>query len=116
MYVTIVDENDNAPMFQQPHYEILLDEGPATINASLITIQALDLDEDLTAQLPMPSLQATSSTPFVSTGIRSAAGGRVQEEGQLAKGTGGELSDIMWVGAEQRWVREETRGTASAAG
>ncbi|XP_034519483.1 LOW QUALITY PROTEIN: cadherin-23 [Ailuropoda melanoleuca] len=45
VYVTIVDENDNAPVFQQPHYEILLDEGPDSINASLITIQALDLDE-----------------------------------------------------------------------
>ncbi|XP_041605191.1 cadherin-23 isoform X1 [Vulpes lagopus] len=45
VYVTIVDENDNAPVFQQPYYEILLDEGPDTINASLITIKALDLDE-----------------------------------------------------------------------
>ncbi|XP_062957725.1 cadherin-23 isoform X1 [Cynocephalus volans] len=45
VYVTIVDENDNAPVFQQPHYEVLLDEGPDTINASLITIHALDLDE-----------------------------------------------------------------------
>ncbi|XP_054428626.1 cadherin-23 isoform X2 [Pteronotus mesoamericanus] len=45
VYVTIVDENDNAPVFQQPHYEILLDEGPDTINASLVTVQALDLDE-----------------------------------------------------------------------
>nr|XP_015002908.2 cadherin-23 isoform X3 [Macaca mulatta] len=45
VYVTIVDENDNAPMFQQPHYEVLLDEGPDTLNTSLITIQALDLDE-----------------------------------------------------------------------
>ncbi|KAM5240457.1 cadherin-23 isoform 1-T1 [Hipposideros larvatus] len=45
VYVTIVDENDNAPVFQKPHYEILLDEGPETINASLITVQALDLDE-----------------------------------------------------------------------
>ncbi|XP_046509158.1 cadherin-23 isoform X2 [Equus quagga] len=45
VYVTIVDENDNTPVFQQPHYEILLDEGPDTINTSLITIQALDLDE-----------------------------------------------------------------------
>ncbi|KAI5944238.1 Cadherin-23 [Manis javanica] len=45
VYVTIVDENDNAPVFQQPHYEILLDEGPDTINTSLLTIQALDLDE-----------------------------------------------------------------------
>ncbi|XP_021115236.1 cadherin-23 isoform X3 [Heterocephalus glaber] len=45
VYVTIVDENDNAPVFQQPHYEVLLDEGPDTVNASLITIQALDPDE-----------------------------------------------------------------------
>ncbi|XP_042546058.1 cadherin-23 isoform X1 [Dipodomys spectabilis] len=45
VYVTIVDENDNAPVFQQPHYEVVLDEGPATVNASLVTIQALDLDE-----------------------------------------------------------------------
>ncbi|XP_074195662.1 cadherin-23 isoform X1 [Rhinolophus sinicus] len=45
VYVTIVDENDNAPVFQQPYYEILLDEGPDTVNASLVTVQALDLDE-----------------------------------------------------------------------
>uniref|UniRef100_A0A2K6MW61 Cadherin related 23 n=1 Tax=Rhinopithecus bieti TaxID=61621 RepID=A0A2K6MW61_RHIBE len=45
VYVTIVDENDNAPMFQQPYYEVLLDEGPDTLNTSLIIIQALDLDE-----------------------------------------------------------------------
>lgn len=45
MYVTIVDENDNAPKFQQPHYEVSLDEGPDTINASLITVQAQDPDE-----------------------------------------------------------------------
>ncbi|KAK2504422.1 hypothetical protein MC885_006355, partial [Smutsia gigantea] len=45
VYVTVMDENDNAPVFQQPHYEILLDEGPDTINTSLLTVQALDLDE-----------------------------------------------------------------------
>ncbi|XP_038198152.1 cadherin-23 isoform X3 [Arvicola amphibius] len=45
VYVTIVDENDNAPVFQQPQYEVVLDEGPDTVNTSLITIQALDLDE-----------------------------------------------------------------------
>ncbi|XP_019363367.1 PREDICTED: cadherin-23 isoform X2 [Gavialis gangeticus] len=45
VYVTIVDENDNAPVFQQQHYEVTLDEGPDTLNATLITIQALDRDE-----------------------------------------------------------------------
>lgn len=59
--------------------------------------------KDPMAQLPMPSWQATSSTPFVSTDTRSAAGGRGQEEGHLAKGIGGQFSDIMGVGAEQRW-------------
>ncbi|XP_045423872.1 cadherin-23-like [Lemur catta] len=45
VYVTIVDENDNAPAFQQPHYEVLLDEGPDTVNTSLLTVRALDPDE-----------------------------------------------------------------------
>ncbi|XP_077896986.1 cadherin-23 isoform X2 [Ictidomys tridecemlineatus] len=45
VYVTIVDENDNAPVFPQPHYEVLLDEGPDTVNTSLVTVRALDLDE-----------------------------------------------------------------------
>lgn len=43
--VTILDENDNAPVFQQQQYEVTLDEGPATLNATLITIKALDPDE-----------------------------------------------------------------------
>ncbi|XP_038600145.1 cadherin-23 isoform X1 [Tachyglossus aculeatus] len=45
VYVTILDENDNAPVFQQQHYEVSLDEGPDTLNASLITVRALDWDE-----------------------------------------------------------------------
>ncbi|KAM9133337.1 cadherin-23 isoform 2-T2 [Pangshura tecta] len=43
--VTILDENDNAPVFQQQQYEVTLDEGPATLNATLITMKALDRDE-----------------------------------------------------------------------
>ncbi|XP_074928714.1 cadherin-23 isoform X1 [Chelonoidis abingdonii] len=43
--VTILDENDNAPVFQQQQYEVTLDEGPATLNATLIAIKALDRDE-----------------------------------------------------------------------
>ncbi|NWU98686.1 CAD23 protein, partial [Upupa epops] len=45
VYVTILDENDNAPVFQQQLYEVTLDEGPNTLNATLITVQALDQDE-----------------------------------------------------------------------
>ncbi|XP_061303855.1 cadherin-23 isoform X3 [Pezoporus flaviventris] len=45
VYVTVLDENDNAPTFQQQLYEVTLDEGPSTLNATLITVQALDQDE-----------------------------------------------------------------------
>ncbi|NXX96337.1 CAD23 protein, partial [Centropus bengalensis] len=45
VYVTILDENDNAPAFRQQLYEVTLDEGPATLNATLVTVQALDQDE-----------------------------------------------------------------------
>uniref|UniRef100_A0A8D2QA54 Cadherin-23 n=1 Tax=Zonotrichia albicollis TaxID=44394 RepID=A0A8D2QA54_ZONAL len=45
VYVTILDENDNAPAFRQQLYEVTLDEGPSSLNASLVTVQALDQDE-----------------------------------------------------------------------
>lgn len=45
VYVTVLDENDNAPVFRQQQYEVTLDEGPGTLNAILITINAVDLDE-----------------------------------------------------------------------
>ncbi|XP_075279271.1 cadherin-23 isoform X3 [Opisthocomus hoazin] len=45
VYVTVLDENDNAPAFQQQLYEVTLDEGPATLNATLVTVKALDWDE-----------------------------------------------------------------------
>ncbi|KAM6444065.1 cadherin-23 [Liasis olivaceus] len=45
VYVTILDENDNPPVFQQQPYEVTLDEGPGTRNAVLITISAVDRDE-----------------------------------------------------------------------
>ncbi|XP_060538229.1 cadherin-23 isoform X1 [Pantherophis guttatus] len=47
VYVTILDENDNPPVFQQQQYEVTLDEGPGTWNAVLITISAMDQDEGL---------------------------------------------------------------------
>ncbi|NWJ07911.1 CAD23 protein, partial [Crypturellus undulatus] len=45
VHVTVLDENDNAPTFQKPLYEVTLDEGPATLNATLVTVQAHDQDE-----------------------------------------------------------------------
>ncbi|NXN10050.1 CAD23 protein, partial [Indicator maculatus] len=45
VYVTILDENDNAPSFRQQLYEVTLDEGPDTLNATLVTVEALDQDE-----------------------------------------------------------------------
>ncbi|XP_062989358.1 cadherin-23-like [Elgaria multicarinata webbii] len=45
VYVTILDENDNVPVFRQQLYEVTLDEGPGTLNAILITINAVDFDE-----------------------------------------------------------------------
>ncbi|XP_069466825.1 cadherin-23 isoform X1 [Ambystoma mexicanum] len=43
--VTILDENDNFPVFQRLQYEVTLDEGPITLNAVIVTTTALDYDE-----------------------------------------------------------------------
>ncbi|XP_078387064.1 cadherin-23 [Cetorhinus maximus] len=45
--VSILDENDNHPAFQQQQYEITLDEGPSTLNSFNITVSAADQDEGL---------------------------------------------------------------------
>lgn len=102
MYVTIVDENDNAPVFQQPHYEILLDEGPDTINTSLLTIQALDLDEGPNGTVIYTLVAGNIINTFHINGHTVAAGG-VQEKGQLAKGIRGELSGMEGMEAEPSW-------------
>ncbi|XP_063814849.1 cadherin-23 isoform X2 [Pseudophryne corroboree] len=47
VFVTILDENDNAPMFQRLLYEVTLDEGPLTLNSVIITTTAVDQDEGL---------------------------------------------------------------------
>ncbi|NXG28840.1 CAD23 protein, partial [Dromaius novaehollandiae] len=45
VHVTVLDENDNAPTFERLLYEVTLDEGPATLNATLVAVQARDQDE-----------------------------------------------------------------------
>lgn len=102
VYVTVVDENDNAPVFQQPHYEILLDEGPDTINTSLLTIQALDLDEGPNGTVTYTLVAGNIINTFRINRHMVAAGG-VQEKGQLAKGIRGELSGMEGMEAEPRW-------------
>ncbi|XP_053548000.1 cadherin-23 [Bombina bombina] len=45
VFVTILDENDNSPVFQRLTYEVTLDEGPLTLNSVIITTTAVDRDE-----------------------------------------------------------------------
>uniref|UniRef100_A0A8C5W6C9 Cadherin-23 n=1 Tax=Leptobrachium leishanense TaxID=445787 RepID=A0A8C5W6C9_9ANUR len=45
--VTILDENDNVPVFQGVPYEVTLNEGPLTLNSVIITTAAVDYDEGL---------------------------------------------------------------------
>lgn len=45
--MTILDENDNSPMFDSLLYEVRVDEGPLTLNSVIITTTAVDRDEGL---------------------------------------------------------------------
>ncbi|XP_071987316.1 cadherin-23 isoform X2 [Engystomops pustulosus] len=72
VYVTILDENDNAPLFDRPLYEITLNEGPMTLNSVIITTTAVDYDEGLngtvTYSIISGNLQGTFSI-INSTGL-----------------------------------------------
>ncbi|KAE8591215.1 hypothetical protein XENTR_v10018345 [Xenopus tropicalis] len=45
VYVTILDENDNSPVFKSPVYEVTRDEGPLSLNSVILTTTAVDQDE-----------------------------------------------------------------------
>ncbi|KAL2082877.1 hypothetical protein ACEWY4_020650 [Coilia grayii] len=47
VWVTIVDENDNAPEFPEEEYVTVLSEGPDTVGATIATVTAIDPDEGL---------------------------------------------------------------------
>nr|XP_014343935.1 PREDICTED: cadherin-23 [Latimeria chalumnae] len=64
VYVTVVDENDNYPVFGQLQYEVSLDEGPATINSSLITVSATDKDEGLNGTIKYAIIEGNIINTF----------------------------------------------------
>ncbi|RXM35810.1 Cadherin-23 [Acipenser ruthenus] len=47
VFVTILDENDNAPVFTQLVYEATFREGPATAGSVMLTVSATDRDQGL---------------------------------------------------------------------
>ncbi|XP_041116855.1 cadherin-23-like isoform X4 [Polyodon spathula] len=47
VFVTILDENDNAPVFKQLVYEATFREGPNTANSVMLTVSATDRDQGL---------------------------------------------------------------------
>ncbi|RXM29770.1 Cadherin-23 [Acipenser ruthenus] len=47
VFVTILDENDNAPVFVQLVYEATFREGPATAGSVMLTVRATDQDQGL---------------------------------------------------------------------
>lgn len=93
MYVTIVDENDNAPVFQQSHYEVVLDEGPDTVNASLITVQALDLDEGPNGTVTYAIVAGNIINTFRIN--RRTVSNQGQGGSNPSLGLGGKLCDII---------------------
>uniref|UniRef100_A0A3Q0R7E9 Cadherin-related 23 n=1 Tax=Amphilophus citrinellus TaxID=61819 RepID=A0A3Q0R7E9_AMPCI len=51
IYVRIVDENDNAPVFRNMDYVTELNEGPKTVGVTIATVTAIDPDEGLNGTL-----------------------------------------------------------------
>ncbi|XP_051779861.1 cadherin-23 isoform X1 [Erpetoichthys calabaricus] len=45
VFVTIVDENDNAPVFGQSMYEVTFSEGPNTTGIMMVAVSAMDRDQ-----------------------------------------------------------------------
>lgn len=93
--MTIVDENDNAPVFQQPHYEVVLDEGPDTVNASLITIQALDLDEGPNGTVTYAIVSGNTINTFRIDRHTVSIWRRGPGRGRVTPGLGGNLGDAI---------------------
>ncbi|KAM4702929.1 cadherin-23 [Rhinophrynus dorsalis] len=71
VYVTILDQNDNAPEFQRLSYEVTLDEGPLTLNSVIITTTAIDRDEGLNGTVAYSIIDGNLQGTF---NINSATG------------------------------------------
>ncbi|XP_062319241.1 cadherin-23 isoform X1 [Osmerus eperlanus] len=64
IYVRIVDENDNAPMFPEEEYVTILSEGPLTVGATIATVTAIDPDEGLNGTLRYAIAQGNLDQTF----------------------------------------------------
>lgn len=62
--MTILDENDNVPMFDKLLYEVTLDEGPMTLNSVIITTTAVDRDEGLNGTVSYSILSGNLQNTF----------------------------------------------------
>ncbi|XP_070398263.1 cadherin-23 isoform X1 [Nothobranchius furzeri] len=51
VYIRILDENDNAPVFPEEEYITVLREGPETVGVTIATVTATDPDEGLNGTL-----------------------------------------------------------------
>uniref|UniRef100_A0A4W3GSP8 Cadherin-23 n=1 Tax=Callorhinchus milii TaxID=7868 RepID=A0A4W3GSP8_CALMI len=65
VFITILDENDNYPVFRQQLYEITLDEGPLTLYSFNITVNATDQDEGLNGTISYSILEGNIGNTFV---------------------------------------------------
>ncbi|XP_061083448.1 cadherin-23 [Conger conger] len=64
VWVYIVDENDNAPVFPEVEYVTVLSEGPATVGTTIATVTAFDPDQGLNGTLRYSITQGNLAQTF----------------------------------------------------
>ncbi|XP_072533494.1 cadherin-23 [Salminus brasiliensis] len=64
VWVHVIDENDNAPVFAAKEYVTVLTEGPDTIGSTIATVTATDTDEGLNGTLRYAIIQGNLGQTF----------------------------------------------------
>ncbi|KAJ8359792.1 hypothetical protein SKAU_G00163170 [Synaphobranchus kaupii] len=64
IWVHIIDENDNAPVFPEVEYVTVLSEGPQTVGTTIATVTAVDPDEGLNGTLRYSITQGNLAQTF----------------------------------------------------